>query len=125
MNKLLITAIIIAALAGLVVGLVVPSMVNKTSSPVGTIDTRPSSDVGRGTDKGSKAPVVKVSTEAEKIISEYDFDCACGSCQIKLKDCTCSTSKGSVEMKRFIEDKVREGKSKEQVAKLVEKKYGI
>ncbi len=124
MNRTLITVIVIAAFAGLIVGLIIPSALNKPSSPpVATLSTRSPGDTG-GT-AGEKVAEVKLSPEAEKILAESDFDCACGTCEIKLEDCTCDAPKGSVEMKRFIEDKVREGKSKQQIVELVEKKYGI
>ena len=131
MNRALIIVITIAALVGLTVGLVAPVVASKLWPPLTTLATRSSDgmtpeemeamDDGMG--KKDKVPVVTVSSEASAIIEQ--FDCACGSCQIPLKDCTCDMPRGSVEMKRFIEDKVKEGKGKQQIVQLVKKKYGI
>lgn len=131
MNRVLIIVITIAAFVGLIVGLIAPVVASKIWSPITTLNTRSSDgmtpeemeamDDGMG--KADKITAVKVSTEVAEVIAE--FDCACGSCQVRLKDCTCDMPRGSVEMKRFIEDKMKEGKGKQQIVQLVKKKYGI
>jgi cytochrome c-type biogenesis protein CcmH/NrfF len=52
------------------------------------------------------------------------FKCGCGDCGDRLVECSCTDSKGAVEMKRFIRAKLGEDLSVDQVIDLVAKKYG-
>ncbi len=69
-------------------------------------------------------PVVKVD-EAQVIAVAKHFKCACGGCgELPLVTCNCDMSKGSVEEKRFIREKLAEGFTVEQVIEQLDKKYG-
>jgi len=85
---------------------------------------------GVGLSKLNSAPVltstsmVKVD-EAQVIAVAKNFKCACGGCgELPLATCNCDMSKGSVEEKRFIREKLAEGFTVEQVIEQLDKKYG-
>ena len=85
---------------------------------------------GEGLSKLNSAPVltstpmVKVD-EAQVIAVAKNFKCACGGCgELPLATCNCDMSKGSVEEKRFIREKLAEGFTVEQVIEQLDKKYG-
>ena len=63
--------------------------------------------------------------EAQVIAVAKNFKCACGGCgELPLVTCNCDMSKGSVEEKRFIREKLAEGFTVEQVTEQLDKKYG-
>lgn len=63
--------------------------------------------------------------EAQVIAVAKNFKCACGGCgELPLETCTCDMSKGAVEEKKFIREKLGEGFTVEQVIELLDKKYG-
>jgi len=63
--------------------------------------------------------------EADVIAVAKNFKCACGRCgELPLATCQCEMSKGSVEEKKFIREKLAEGFTVEQVIELLDKKYG-
>ena len=54
------------------------------------------------------------------------FKCACGGCgELPLDECRCDMPGGAKEEKTFIRDELLAGLSVDQVADLVEKKYGL
>jgi cytochrome c-type biogenesis protein CcmH/NrfF len=70
------------------------------------------------------APTVKVE-EGQVIAVATNFKCACGGCgELPLVTCNCDMSKGSVEEKRFIREKLAEGLTAEQVIELLDRTYG-
>jgi len=72
----------------------------------------------------TSTPMVKVD-EAQVIEVARNFKCACGGCgELPLVTCNCDMSKGSVEEKRFIREKLAEGFTVEQVIEQLDKKYG-
>ena len=84
---------------------------------------------GEGLSKLNSAPVLTSSTvevdEAQVIAVAKNFKCACGGCgELPLVTCNCDMSKGSVEEKRFIREKLAEGFTVEQVIEQLDKKYG-
>ncbi len=84
---------------------------------------------GGGLSKLNSAPVLTSSTvevnEAQVIAVAKKFKCACGGCEeLPLVTCNCDMSKGSVEEKRFIREKLAEGFTVEQVIEQLDKKYG-
>jgi hypothetical protein len=76
----------------------------------------------------SPAPIstsVRNVDEAKVIAVAKNFKCACGGCgELPLETCTCDMSKGAVEEKNFIREKLAEGFTVEQVIELLDKKYG-
>jgi len=84
---------------------------------------------GEGLSKLNSAPVLTSSKvevdEAQVIAVAKNFKCACGGCgELPLVTCNCDMSKGSVEEKRFIREKLAEGFTVEQVIEQLDKKYG-
>ena len=84
---------------------------------------------GGGLFKSNSAPVLTSSMvevdEAQVIAVAKNFKCACGGCgELPLATCNCDMSKGSVEEKRFIREKLAEGFTVEQVIEQLDKKYG-
>jgi len=84
---------------------------------------------GEGLSKLNSAPVLTSSNvevdEAQVIAVAKNFKCACGGCgELPLVTCNCDMSKGSVEEKRFIREKLAEGFTVEQVIEQLDKKYG-
>jgi cytochrome c-type biogenesis protein CcmH/NrfF len=85
---------------------------------------------GGGFSKSNSAPVLTLTPmakvdEAEVIAVAKNFKCACGGCgELPLATCNCDMSKGSVEEKRFIREKLAEGFTVEQVIEQLDKKYG-
>jgi len=84
---------------------------------------------GEGLSKLNSAPVLTSSNvevdEAQVIAVAKNFKCACGCCgELPLVTCNCDMSKGSVEEKRFIREKLAEGFTVEQVIEQLDKKYG-
>jgi cytochrome c-type biogenesis protein CcmH/NrfF len=72
----------------------------------------------------TSTPMVQVD-EAQVIAVAKNFKCACGGCgELPLATCNCDMSKGSVEEKRFIREKLAEGYTVEQVIELLDRKYG-
>ena len=72
----------------------------------------------------TSTPMVQVD-EAQVIAVAKNFKCACGGCgELPLATCNCDMSKGSVEEKRFIREKLAEGFTVEQVIELLDRKYG-
>ena len=72
----------------------------------------------------TSTPMVKVD-EAEVIAVARNFKCACGGCgELPLVTCNCDMSKGSVEEKRFICEKLAQGFTVEQVIEQLDKRYG-
>ena len=72
----------------------------------------------------TSTPTVKVDEE-QVIAVAKNFKCACGGCgELPLVTCNCDMSKGSVEEKRFIREKLAEGFTIEQVIEQLDKKYG-
>jgi hypothetical protein len=54
-----------------------------------------------------------------------EFRCACGGCgELPLIECKCDMPLGALEEKGFIQKKLGEGLTVEQVIRLVDKKYG-
>lgn len=64
---------------------------------------------------------VDVSSRAMEIIRE--LNCICG-CKMELLPCTCEESRGSKEIKQFVQTLVDEGLSKSAVVGRVVEKYG-
>ena len=63
--------------------------------------------------------------ESQVIEVAKNFKCACGGCgELPLATCQCEMSKGSVEEKAFIREKLANGYTVEQVIELLDKKYG-
>ena len=84
---------------------------------------------GEGLSKLNSAPALTSSMvevdEAQVIAVAKNFKCACGGCgELPLVTCNCDMSKGSVEEKRFIREKLAEGFTVEQVIEQLDKKYG-
>ncbi len=84
---------------------------------------------GGGLSKLNSAPVLTSSTvevdEAQVIAVARNFKCACGGCgELPLVTCNCDMSKGSVEEKKFIREKLAEGFTVEQVIEQLDEKYG-
>ena len=84
---------------------------------------------GGGLSKLNSAPALTSSMvevdEAQVIAVAKNFKCACGGCgELALATCNCDMSKGSVEEKRFIREKLAEGFTVEQVIEQLDKKYG-
>jgi RNA polymerase subunit RPABC4/transcription elongation factor Spt4 len=84
---------------------------------------------GEGLPELNSAPVLTSSMvevdEAQVIAVAKNFKCACGGCgELPLVTCNCDMSKGSVEEKRFIREKLAEGFTVEQVIEQLDKKYG-
>ena len=85
---------------------------------------------GEGLSKLNSAPVLTSTPmvqveEAQVIAVAKNFKCACGGCgELPLATCNCDMSKGSVEEKRFIREKLAEGFTVEQVIEQLDKKYG-
>ena len=52
------------------------------------------------------------------------FDCPCGNCDLTLSDCTCDHSGGSEEVKGYIEQRLADGQSAEEVIEGVERSFG-
>jgi cytochrome c-type biogenesis protein CcmH/NrfF len=72
----------------------------------------------------TSTPLVKVD-EAQVIAVAKNFKCACGGCgELPLATCQCEMTKGSVEEKTFIREKLAEGFTVEQVIEQLDKKYG-
>jgi len=72
----------------------------------------------------TSTPMVKVD-EAEVIAVARNFKCACGGCgELPLVTCNCDMSKGSVEEKRFICEKLAQGFTVEQVIEQLDETYG-
>ncbi|UCD79216.1 MAG: hypothetical protein JSW26_28090 [Desulfobacterales bacterium] len=63
--------------------------------------------------------------ESQVKLVAANFRCACGGCgELFLVDCTCDMSRGAVEEKNFIRDKLRQGLTVDQVVELVDQEYG-
>lgn len=72
----------------------------------------------------TSTPMVKAD-EVQVIAVAKHFKCACGGCgELPLVTCNCDMSRGSVEEKRFIREKLAEGFTIEQVIEQLDKKYG-
>ncbi|MFQ6070298.1 MAG: cytochrome c-type biogenesis protein CcmH [Candidatus Aminicenantales bacterium] len=69
----------------------------------------------------TQVPSLDLNSETMKIVKE--LNCVCG-CKRELLPCTCDEPRGSVEIKQFIQERIKEGLSKSQVIKLVVEKYG-
>lgn len=53
------------------------------------------------------------------------FKCACGGCgELPLIECSCDMPRGALEEKGFINKKLKDGLSVEEVIQMVEKEYG-
>lgn len=80
--------------------------------------------------KLNSAPVITSASmatvdETQVMAVAKNFKCACGGCgELPLATCNCNMSKGSVEEKRFIREKLAEGFTVEQVIELLDKTYG-
>lgn len=109
-KKVFIILVAIGAIAGLVGGMII-----STREPVVT----PTSSTGSS---GNITTPVATSALAGEVIAR--FDCACNTCKLTLAECTCDEPRGSKEMKGYIEYLVKEGKSKDEITKLVQGKYG-
>lgn len=67
------------------------------------------------------APTATIADRME-IISR--LDCACGRCEDELKDCGCDHPKGALEVKQFIDEKIKSGKyTVEKIIEFVNHKY--
>lgn len=68
----------------------------------------------------------KLATSLDRVEVFSRFKCPCGQCGIdELKDCNCNHPRGAQEVKRFVDDKIREGKyTVTQLINEVENKYG-
>ena len=54
-----------------------------------------------------------------------NFACACEGCgELPLVQCNCDMPRGALEEKKFIRERLAEGRTVEQVKVLLEKKYG-
>jgi len=74
----------------------------------------------------SQASTSALSVDESQVIEvAKNFKCACGGCgELLLATCNCDMSKGSVEEKRFIREKLAEGFTVEQVIEQLDKAYG-
>lgn len=74
----------------------------------------------------SQASTSALSVDESQVIEvAKNFKCACGGCgELPLATCQCEMTKGSVEEKRFIREKLADGYTVEQVIELLDKKYG-
>ncbi len=68
----------------------------------------------------------KLATSLDRVEVFSRFKCPCGQCGIdELKECECNHPRGAQEVKRFVDDKIREGKhTVAQLINEVENKYG-
>lgn len=68
----------------------------------------------------------KIAVAANRVEIFSYFKCPCGQCGIEaLKECECNHPHGAQEVKRFVDDKIREGKyTVAQLINEVENKYG-
>lgn len=110
-KKVFIILVAIGAIAGLVGGMIISTrepVVTPTSSTTGS--------------SGNITVPVATSALGGEIIAR--FDCACNTCKLTLAECTCDEPRGSKEMKGYIEYLVKEGKSRDEIIKLVQGKYG-
>ena len=58
-----------------------------------------------------------------KVVSS--FDCPCGNCVLTLLDCTCERSRGAVELKNLINNRLADGMLPDQVVEIVERTYSL
>jgi cytochrome c-type biogenesis protein CcmH/NrfF len=102
---------VVAAVAERFGGLKTPSEVSASAH---IVDSQPPlrSAHGNGAD-----PTVML-----RVVSQ--FDCPCGNCRLSLLDCTCDESRGAMEIKGFIRDRLAAGLAADQVAEGVERQYG-
>lgn len=65
-------------------------------------------------------------TLSDRLTIYSAFHCPCGKCSVdELKDCTCNHPNGSVEVKKFIDEKINENKfTVYEIIELVDNKYG-
>jgi len=64
---------------------------------------------------------VALTSNATEIVKE--LNCICG-CKMELLPCTCEESRGSKEIKQFVQTLIREGLSKSAVVGRIVERYG-
>ena len=82
-------------------------------------------DVDSQTRLDEKSHVSATSDDRTDIMAQ--FVCNCGSCRVidDLRDCNCGHVGGAREVKRFIDDRIREGRySATAIVELVASRYG-
>ncbi len=52
------------------------------------------------------------------------IDCPCGNCQLRLADCDCDHDRGAQEVKAFIRERIRAGRSAAEVIAAFDRVYG-
>jgi hypothetical protein len=79
--------------------------------------------------ESSSSPLVSASaegvSEAQVIAVAKNFACACEGCgELPLAQCNCDMPRGALEEKKFIREKLAEGKTVGEVIVLLDKQYG-
>jgi hypothetical protein len=113
-----------AAIGGLCVLIVLAALVY-------LINTQPQRMHSTGVDVDSQSRLDAKSRVSATIDDRTDimaqFVCNCGTCRVidDLRDCNCSHIGGAREVKRFIDDRIREGRySATAIVELVASRYG-
>lgn len=79
--------------------------------------------------ESSSSPLVSASaegvSEAQVAAVARNFACACEGCgELPLAQCNCDMPRGALEEKKFIREKLAEGKTVGEVIVLLDKQYG-
>jgi len=53
-----------------------------------------------------------------------NVDCPCGNCQLRLIDCTCEHDHGASEVKAFVRERARAGRTASEIIAAVDRVYG-
>jgi len=105
-----------------------PPALREESSPAGLgakVMLSPVSNPVAGSSNYQTPSVKDTGLESQVRLVTANFRCACGGCgELPLIDCTCDMPKGAKEEKDFIRRELRDGKTVDQIIRLVEEKYG-
>lgn len=98
------------------------------SAPGSRVPSREALTEGTEADDQSKGLIASHGNHVDpigfvKVVSS--FDCPCGNCALDLLDCTCEHSRGAVELKNLIKNRLAEGMLPDQVVEIVERTYSI
>ncbi|NOZ93857.1 MAG: hypothetical protein GXP47_03820 [Acidobacteria bacterium] len=52
------------------------------------------------------------------------LDCPCGNCQLRLADCDCDHDRGAHEVKAFIRERIRDGRTASEIIAAFDRVYG-
>ncbi|HKN46556.1 MAG TPA: hypothetical protein VJ144_01185 [Candidatus Polarisedimenticolia bacterium] len=114
----------LAALAGAVIliGLVAFALYRRShpQTPAGASPPSPTTPAAAGSTIAAVVPF-HLSPEATVVAERYR--CIC-SCSLLLNVCTCNNSPGSNEMKRFLQDIVKQGRTPAEIDASMIAKYG-